>query len=116
MPYYIVIRERAAAWDWSAPMRQQAEWPAHAAFMNGLANKGFIAAGGPLGGEDNAARLLHVLNAPVEMEAASIERIMSEDPWTPMGLLKTVSIEPWTVLLGGFDCPECGTLSHRPKK
>ena len=116
MPYYIVIRERAAAWDWSVPMHEQALWHAHAAFMNDLANKGFVAAGGPLDEEDDPTRLLHVVNAPADMEVASIESILSEDPWTPMGLLKTVSIDRWTILLGGFDCPECGTLSHRPKK
>ena len=27
---------------------------------------------------------------------------LEQDPWTPMGLLRTVSIDPWTVLLGGF--------------
>ena len=115
MPYFILIRERGATWDWSVPMRQQAEWNAHAAFMDALANGGFIAAGGPLGGEDDAARLFHVVHAPDGLEAPSIEAIMAGDPWTTMGLLKTVSIEPWTVLLGGFDCPDCGTLSHRPR-
>ncbi len=116
MPYYILIRERGAAWDWTVPMRQQTEWRAHAAFMNDLANKGFIAAGGPLGEEQDPTRLLHVVNAPADIEASAIESIMSEDPWAPMGLLTIVSIEPWTILLGGFDCPECGLFSHRPEK
>jgi hypothetical protein len=26
---------------------------------------------------------------------------LSADPWVPMGLLRTVSIEPWQILLGG---------------
>ena len=99
MPYFVVIRERDAAWDWSVPMRRQAEWDAHAAFMDALADEGFIVAGGPLGGEDDAARVLHVVNAP---EASAVEARMAEDPWTPMRLLRTVSIDPWTVLLGGF--------------
>jgi uncharacterized protein YciI len=42
---------------------------------------------------------MHVVEAP---DADAVERIMAEDPWTPMGLLRTLSIEPWTVLLGGF--------------
>jgi uncharacterized protein YciI len=99
MPYFTVIRERCAAWDWSVPMRRQAEWEAHAAFMDALADAGFIVAGGPLGGEDDAKRVLHIVNAP---DANAIETRLAEDPWTPMGLLKTASIEPWTVLLGGF--------------
>ena len=37
-------------------MRRQAEWEAHAVFMDKLAQDGFIVAGGPLGGEDDAPR------------------------------------------------------------
>lgn len=99
MPYFVVIRERSSAWDWSKPMRRQAEWDAHAAFMDALTEERFIVAGGPLGGEDDAARVLHVIDAP---SVEAIEARMTEDPWTPMRLLRTVSVEPWTVLLGGF--------------
>lgn len=99
MPYFVVVRQRAAGWDWSVPMRRQVAWEAHAAFMDALADEGFVVAGGPLGSEDDAARVLHVVNAPND---DAIEARLAEDPWAPMGLLKTVSIEPWTVLLGGF--------------
>jgi len=99
MSYFVVIRERADAWDWSVPMRRQAEWDAHAAFMDVLAGEGFIVAGGPLGDEDTAARIMHVVNAP---DKGAIESRMAEDPWTSMRLLKTFSIEPWTVLVGSL--------------
>jgi uncharacterized protein YciI len=81
-------------------MRRQSEWKAHAAFMNALAEEGFIVAGGPLGGEDDAPRVLHVVAAP-DLEA--VEARMATDPWTPMGMLRTVSVEPWTILLGRLD-------------
>jgi uncharacterized protein YciI len=99
MPRYVLIRERGSGWDWSKPMRKQAAWDAHAAFMDRLADEGFILAGGPLGTEDEAARVMHVVEAP---HADAVEARMAEDPWTPMGLLRSLSIEPWTVLLGGF--------------
>ncbi len=99
MSYFVVIRERGPAWDWSLPMRRQAEWAAHAAFMDTLADEGFIVAGGPLGGEDDAARVLHIVDASDER---AIDARLAQDPWMPMRLLTTVSIEPWTVLLGGF--------------
>ena len=99
MPYFVVIRERGPAWDWALPMRRQAEWESHAAFMDALAREGFILAGGPLGGEDDAKRVLHVIDAP---DASVVEARMEQDPWTPKRLLVTVSLEPWTVLLGGF--------------
>ena len=99
MPYFVVIRERSSGWNWSLPMRRQAEWNAHATFLDALESEGFIVAGGPLGDEDTAARVMLVVNAP---DRDAIETRMAEDPWTPMDLLRTVSIEPWTVLLGGF--------------
>jgi uncharacterized protein YciI len=99
MGCFVVVRERGANWDWSRPMRQQDRWVEHAAFMDAMEQDGFILAGGPLGGEDDAARVLHVFDAPDE---GAIVARLDDDPWTAMGLLKTVSIEPWTVLLGGF--------------
>src|ERR1700694_5451460 len=80
MAYFVVIRERSSGWDWSLPMRQQAEWEAHAAFMDVLESEGFIVAGGPLGAEDHAARVMHVVSAP---DRDAIETRMAEDPWTP---------------------------------
>jgi uncharacterized protein YciI len=115
MPYFIVIRERSTAWDWSVTMREQPEWTAHASFMDDLADRGFIVAGGPLGGEDDAKRVLHVVNAPKDVKEGAIEAIIADDPWTPMRLLRTISIEPWIVLLGGFDCTACGSDLHAPK-
>ena len=97
MKYFAVVRERAAAWDWSLPMRRQARWDEHAAFMDALAEDGFILAGGPLGDEDTAKRVLHIVRAP---DHDAVVARLAEDPWAPMGLLSTVSIEPWTVLLG----------------
>ncbi len=78
-------------------MRRQAEWEAHAQFMDALADAEFILAGGPLGGEDDARRVLHVVSA---RDKAAVEAKLAEDPWTAMGLLETASIEPWNVLLG----------------
>ncbi|HEY1656275.1 MAG TPA: YciI family protein [Candidatus Tumulicola sp.] len=99
MPCFVVIRERGPGWDWSLPMRRQAEWGAHAAFMDARTDDGFIVAGGPLGGENDAARVLHVVAAPDE---DAVDARLADDPWTATRLLITVSIEPWTVLLGGL--------------
>jgi hypothetical protein len=35
-------------------------------------------------------------------DEAAVDARMLEDPWTPTSLLRTVSIEPWTVLLGAL--------------
>jgi uncharacterized protein YciI len=102
MLYFVLIRERGAAWNWTLPMRRQANWEAHAAFMDQLAQDGIIVAGGPLGGEDHARRVMHIVLAPDE---ETVETGMTADPWTAMGMLRTVSIEPWTVLLGSLSRP-----------
>ncbi|HEV3091085.1 MAG TPA: YciI family protein [Candidatus Cybelea sp.] len=96
---FVVIRRRSDDWDWALPMRSQPAWDVHAAYMDALAEEGFILAGGPLGSEDEAARVMHVVEAPDERTA--IDRF-ERDPWTLMDLLHTVSVEPWSVLLGGF--------------
>jgi len=82
-----------AGWDASRPIRKQNGWDEHAAFMEGLADDGFILLGGPLGND----HVLHVIAAGSEQE---IRDRLGEDPWEPMGLLRNVSIEPWHVLLG----------------
>lgn len=99
MAHFVVVRERGPAWNWGLPMREQLKWTEHAAFMDALTEKHFILAGGPLGSEDEAKRVLHVV---VATDTATVEMRLNEDPWSSMDLLKTVSIEPWTVLLGGF--------------
>jgi len=94
MTYFAVFREPGAAWDPSRPMRQQNRWDAHAAFMDALADEGFVVLGGPLGDE---SQFLLIINADGE---AAIEARLAEDPWAPMRLLRIARIEPWQILLG----------------
>ena len=46
-------------------MREQEGWEQHVAFMDALADEGFIVLGGPLGNDDQA---LHVIDAESEGE------------------------------------------------
>ncbi len=94
MTYFAVFREPAAAWDPSCPMREQARWDAHAAFMDALTAEGFVVLGGPLG---DGKQFLLIINAENE---AAIEARLAEDPWVPMRLLRIARIEPWQILLG----------------
>jgi uncharacterized protein len=77
-------------------MRKQPGWDAHAAFMDGLADEGFIVLGGPLGDE---VRAMHIVRAADEQE---VERRFAEDPWGE-DMLRLASIEPWTILLGSLE-------------
>lgn len=74
-------------------MREQQAWSEHAAFMNGLAESGFIVRGGPLG---DGWRVLHIVEAESEQV---IRQRLAQDPWEAMGILRTESVERWTVLL-----------------
>jgi uncharacterized protein len=94
MAYFAVVREGGTRWDAAKTLREQTAWDEHADFMNGLAAEGFVIAGGPL---DGGPRTLLVIDAGSENE---IRRRLEDDPWTPMGLLRLASVEPWEVLLG----------------
>ncbi len=89
-----MTRERGPAWNASLPMRKQERWRDHAAFMDGLAEEGFIFLGGPLG--DGERAFLLIFNADGEK---TIETRLAGDPWTQMKLLKVTKIEPWEIFL-----------------
>ena len=90
---FAVIRVRGNEWQAGRPMREQHAWSEHAAFMNGLAESRFIVRGGPLG---DGSRVLHIVEARSEQ---SIRERLAQDPWEVMGILRTESVESWTVLL-----------------
>jgi len=100
MPTYFAARRvRGPAWNATAPMREQALWAEHAAFMNALATEGFVVLGGPLGtGEE----VLLVIDAASE---DTIRARLAADPWTAAKLLVIQSVQPWTVLLDGRGGP-----------
>ena len=50
--YFAIVRTRGERWDANRPMRQQEQWAEHAAFMDALADDGFVILGGPLGEQE----------------------------------------------------------------
>ena len=91
MTTFVVLRERGPAWDSARDMRAQDGWDEHAAFMEGLAEEGFILLGGVL--EDG--RAMHVVEA--ESDEAVWEHFTA-DPW-PEEMLNVASVTPWEILL-----------------
>src|SRR5947208_14250316 len=87
--YYAVTRERGENWDARLSMRQQEQWDEHAAFMNALADEGFVVLGGPLG---HGEKILLIIEAESEQEIAAG---LADDPWTPLGLLRIAKVEHW---------------------
>ena len=93
MAMFVVIHAHGAPWDATRSLREQDAWDQHAAFMDALADKGFIVLGGPLG--DGSTAML-VIDAEDE---DTVRATLAPDPWAVMGLLEIESLQPWTVLL-----------------
>jgi len=93
MANFAVTLVHGPHWDASRPIREQDGWDAHAAFMDGLVDDGFLILGGPVG---NGERTLHAVAAADEQE---IRKRFGEDPWADAGLLRIGGVEPWALWL-----------------
>ncbi len=96
MELYAIRERRGGPWDWGLSLREQAGFDDHARFMDGLVEAGFILLGGPLEGD---REVLLVVSAT---DADAIRERLAADPWLRDGTLSIVSIERWTILLGGL--------------
>ena len=74
-------------------MEEQFAWSAHASFMDGLVDSGFVVLGGPL--DDHRV----VLVVEAESEEA-IRATLATDPWHETHL-RVDTIDPWTIRLDG---------------
>jgi uncharacterized protein YciI len=94
---FAVSREAGPAWQ-PGGIFQQPSVTEHAAFMNTLVDECLVLFGGPLAGtEEGRVRVLLIFDADSE---AAIHRRLADDPWAATGQLRTVSIEPWKILVG----------------
>jgi uncharacterized protein YciI len=92
--FHVVIHRSGPEWDPSKPLEEQSGWNEHAAFMDGLADEGFVVLGGPL---DDEHRVVHAVEAGSEEE---IRARLARDPWSETHL-QIASIDPWTIRLDG---------------
>lgn len=94
MKIFAVIRTQGAAWQGSVPLEKQPDWQAHASFMNGLQQEGFVVLGGPMDGTPDVLLIVRA-NSADEI----VERVAA-DPWSGQDLLRISRISPWTLRLG----------------
>ena len=92
--FFIVLRRRGPGYDSLRAMEEQTDWPAHAAFMDGLVDSGFVILGGPLADEHRV-----VLAVEAESEDA-VRATLALDPWHETHLVVD-SIDAWTIRLDG---------------
>jgi hypothetical protein len=90
--FLVMLSRSGPGWDPSKPMEEQSDWPAHASFMDGLVDSGFIVLGGPLADEH---RVAHVVEADSE---EVVRATYPRDPWMETHL-RVETIEPWTLRL-----------------
>jgi uncharacterized protein YciI len=90
--FLVVLRQSGAEFDRSRPLEEQSEWEAHAAFMDGLVDAGFVVLGGPLAGD---GRVAHAVEAE---SRDAVRATLARDPWSESHL-QVDSIEPWTIRL-----------------
>lgn len=91
---FSVTRSQGPAWDPALTVEEQAEWQAHAAFMDQLEREGFVVLGGPL--EDTPYVMLAVRAESLQQVRAKL----AEDPWEAARLIETTRIVGWKLRLG----------------
>jgi uncharacterized protein YciI len=96
MKLFAVVRTQGETWRPSASLENQPDWQAHASFMNGLQQEGFVVLGGPLDGTPDVLLIVRA-NSADEI----IERLAA-DPWSGQDLLRISRISPWTLRLGSL--------------
>jgi uncharacterized protein YciI len=98
MSLFAVTREAGPGWTDGKGAFEQPNVNDHAAFMNSLADEGFVVLAGPLGGsEHDRIRVLLIVEAASEAE---INRRFADDPWALTQRLAIRSVEAWNLLVG----------------
>ena len=90
--FHVEVHRSGPEWDSARLLEDQSGWAAHASFMDGLVEDGFIVLGGPLADEH---RVVHVI------EAESVDEVratLARDPWSGTHLV-VAAVDPWTIRL-----------------
>ena len=92
--FFVVQRRSGPEYEPSRPLEEQSDWPAHASFMDGLVEAGFVVLGGPLADE-------HRVVLVVEAESEEVVRAtLARDPWSETHLVVD-TVDRWTIRLDG---------------
>jgi uncharacterized protein YciI len=90
--FLVVLRQSGPEFDRSRPLEEQSGWEAHASFMDGLVDDGFLILGGPL---TDDGRVAHAVEAESQ---DAVRAMLARDPWSETHL-RIDTIEPWTIRL-----------------
>ena len=93
---FVVENAKGPDYDRSRGRREQHQWDEHAAFMDGLLERGVILFGGPVGDVDGGENTLLIVRAENE---EAVRAAFEPDPWYET-VLRLARVEPWTLWLG----------------
>ena len=92
--FLVQLRRSGPDWNPSLRLEDQSDFPAHASFVDGLVESGFIVLGGPLADDE---RVIYAVEASTEED---VRRTVVRDPWNESHL-RLEWVEPWTIRLDG---------------
>jgi YCII-related domain len=92
--FFVCLRRAGPEWDPALALEEQSGWDAHAAFMDGLVERGVVVLGGPLADE---FRVVLAIEAGSEAE---VRETLAADPWHGTHLV-VASVDAWTIRLDG---------------
>jgi uncharacterized protein YciI len=92
--FLVVLRRSGPQWDASRPLEEQFGFPAHASFVDGLVDAGFLVLGGPLADEH---RVVYAVEAQSE---EAVRATLARDPWDETHL-RVDTIDRWSIRLDG---------------
>jgi uncharacterized protein len=98
MPVFAVTTAKDVNWDRARGIREQPLFDQHAAFADGLVDRGVIILGGPVASEDDEDIALLAVEAPDE---GTLRSIFDADPWTVHQVFKLKTVRAWTLWLDG---------------
>ena len=97
MKQFIVFSSVGPNRDRSKGVREQPFWDEHAAFIDGLVERGFIFMGGPLLDQTGLpSGALLIVNADDEIE---VRENLRNDPWFERGILRLESVTRWEIFI-----------------
>jgi len=90
----VIVRFRAGpTWEPGGPVREQPGWDAHAAFVDGLVDRGTVVMGGPYSDNSGTMMLLE------GVDADEAERILADDPFIENQVFLLEEIREWTIVV-----------------
>jgi uncharacterized protein YciI len=96
MSQHTVVHLRPGpAWVPGRQTREQPLWDEHAAFIDGLHDRGLLLVAGPYADGNGALQIF----AAGDTEA--VRDVVAQDPWVVNGVFAEPDVRPWLIWVGG---------------